>query len=444
VIRGPVLGFALLVACAAGIVFGIAPAVRATSVGASAAMKEDSRSVIGGRNRTSKVLLVVQVAVSLVLLVGAGLFLRTVQNLRHVDIGFDPTNLALFRISPALNKYDAPKTYALYADMLDRIAAVPGVRAVALSQPALLAGSVNSTSIYVQGRTYPRGVRSTGDERSINRLVVSPGFFDTMGISLAAGRALTPRDDTAAPKVALINEAAARKYFPNENPVGQRFGSSIEDSGRLEIVGIVRDTKYNDLREPAPPTMYVTYWQSGVGGATNFEVRTAGAPAGSIGAIRQIVRGLDPNLPVTNVSTQLEQIEGRFQQERLFAQACAWFGGLALVLACIGLFGLMSYSVARRTNELGIRLALGAQREDVLSLVMGESLRLVAIGLVAGLAVALATGRLLGTILFDVSAVDPWTIVAVCALMVVVSAAASYLPARRASRIDPLAALHAE
>ena len=198
-----------------------------------------------------------------------------------------------------------------------------------------------------------------------------------MGIPIVNGRAFTARDDATAPKVVIINEAAAKKYFPNANPVGQRFGSSIETTGQLEIVGVLRNVKYSSVRDEAPPTMYVPYPQTRVGSPV-FEVRTAGgAPAGVMGSIRETVRQIDPNLPLTDVSTQIEQVERRFAQEKLFAQAYTLFGGLALLLASIGLFGLMSYSVSRRTNEIGIRMALGAQRQHVLRLVMRESMILV-------------------------------------------------------------------
>jgi predicted lysophospholipase L1 biosynthesis ABC-type transport system permease subunit len=241
----------------------------------------------------------------------------------------------------------------------------------------------------------------------------------------------------------MVNDAAVRKYFPNQNPIGQHFGSSPEDSGRLEIVGIVRDAKYNDLREPAPPTMYVPYLQNaGSVGSANFEVRTAGDPSGAIGGIRDVARQLDPGLPVTNLSTQLEQVEQRFTQEKVFAQACTLFGGVALLLASIGLFGLMSYSVERRTNEIGIRMALGAQRMDVLRLIMSDSLWLVTIGLGVGLAAALAASHFISTLLFGVGATDLWTLVSVTFVMVLVSGLASYLPARRASLVNPMVALH--
>jgi predicted permease len=437
-----VLLFVLAITAVTGIVFGIAPALRGTGMNVSSALKETSRGVVGSKSLLGKVLLVVQIAVSLVLLIGAGLFLQTLQNLRRVDVGFNPQNLLLFRVNPSLNRYDEKKMTVLYRDMLDRLGTVPGVRAAAMSQPALLSGSVNGTGIYVQGRVYPPG-RSQGDANDINRLVISPNFFEVMGIPVVRGRALTDRDDASAPKVVVINEAAVRKFFPNENPIGQHFGSSPETTGQQEIVGVLHDVKYNSVRDTAPPTMYVPYRQTRLGGAV-FELRTAGTPAGAMGAVREAVRQIDPNLPITDVSTQIEQVERRFRQEKLFAQAYTLFGGLALLLASIGLFGLMSYNVSRRTNEIGIRMALGAQRRDVLGLVMRESMILVVVGVVAGVAIAVAASRLVTTLLFGLPPTDIITMVLAIGVMVTVSALAGYLPARRASKVDPMVALHYE
>jgi len=437
-----VLAFVTGVTLLTAIVFGMVPALRGTAVDVNAALKETGRGVVGTRGLLGRALLVLQVAISLVLLVGAGLFLQTLSNLRRVDIGFDPQNLLLFRVNPSLSNYDESRMRALYAQLLERLAAAPGVRGAAMSQPGLLAGGVSSTGIFLQGRSYPAG-RQQGDGNTINRLVISPNFFDVMGIPLVLGRALTDLDDTNAPAVAVINETAARKYFPGENPIGRRFGTSPETTGQIEIVGVLRDAKYNSVRDAAPATMYVPFRQLRVSSAV-VEVRTAGAPAAAMGSIRDIVRQIDPNLPLVDVSTQIEQVERRFQQEKLFAQTYTLFGGLALLLAAIGLFGLMSYNVSRRTNEIGIRMALGAQRAHVLAMVMRESMLLVGIGVAIGLGSAIAASRFVATLLFGLEPRDPGTIAAATAVMIGVAALAGFLPARRASNVDPMVALHYE
>jgi predicted permease len=437
-----ILAFVLAITSLTGIVFGIAPALRGTRMNLSSTLKETSRSVVGSRSLLTKSLLIAQVAISLVLLVGAGLFLRTLHNLRQVDIGFNPQNLLLFRVNPQLNRYDDARIGMLYRQMMERIGSVPGVQAVAMSQPALLSGSVNSTSIYVQGRAYAAESRER-DSNSINRMVVSPNFLETMGIPVVGGRGLSDSDNQSAPKVVVINQAAARQFFPNENPIGQHFGSSLETTSQLEVVGVVRDAKYDSVRDAAPPTMYVPAAQTRLGNAVR-ELRTAGSPTGAVAAVREAVRQIDPNLPVLDVSTQLEQIERRFSQERTFAVAYALFGGVAVALAAVGLFGLMSYSVARRTNEIGIRMALGARRADVLRLVLGESMVLVVTGVVLGVATALAASRLVTKLLFGLAPTDILSVLGAVLVMMLVSAIAGYLPARRASRVDPMVALHAE
>ena len=430
-----IMAFVIALTAITGIVFGIAPALRATGVNVNDALKASSRGVVGTRTLLGKSLLVVQVAVSLVLLIGAGLFLRTLANLRHVDVGFNAQNLALFRVNPGLNRYDETRANTLYRDLLDRLAVMPGVRVAGFSQPALLSGSINSTSIFIQGRTY-----TAESQDGIHRMVVSATFFETMGIPLLAGRSFTPRDDKAAPKVVIINEAAARKYFPNEDPVGRRFGNSAEKTGDFEIVGVLKNVKYSSVRDEAPPTMYVPYLQAR---ATNpvVAIRTSADPVVAVREIRGVVSQIDPNLPMMDVSTQVEQIELRFQQEKLFAQAYALFGGLALLLAAIGLFGLMSYSVARRTNEIGIRMALGAQRGNVLALVMRESLILVVAGVAIGLAAAFGLGRFVAALLFGLGYTDAMTMILAVLVMIAVSGFAAFLPARRASRVDPMVAL---
>jgi predicted permease len=436
-----ILAFVVGLTVASGMLFGVAPALRASVTssgsGVGAMLKEGSRTMTGGRSRLGKALVVAQVAISLVLLVGAGLFLRTVRNLRHVDVGFETGNLLLVPVNASLNRYDQPRMAGLWAQMLDELPHVPGIRAVTASNPPLLSGGLYRTGIYIQGRAKPT------DRNSLDRLIVAPNFFETMGIRLVAGRGFDGRDTLTGPKVVIVNEAAARKYFARENPIGRRFGQTFETAGDLEIIGVVTNAKYDSVRDDPPPTMYTSTTQNRPGQMT-FELRTAGDPAAAVGAVRDAIRRIDPNLPILKISTQTEQIEQRFAQEKVFAQAYALFGSLAVVIASIGLFGLMSYAVARRTNEIGIRMALGARRQDVIGMVMRESIALVVLGVVVGTAVALGAGRFVASLLFDLAPNDPLTIVVSAMVMGAVAALAGYLPARAAARVDPMVALRNE
>ena len=434
--------FAAVAAVLTSLLFGIVPAIKTTEVNVNAGLIESGRRVAARRSVLGRSLLVIQVALSLVLLVSAGLFLQTLAQLRRVDPGFDTRNLLLLRVMPRASGYDVPRGQELYRTLLERLAGIPGVRGVALSQPALLSGGVSSTSMYVAGKPAPADPRNR-EGHEINRLVVSPEFFEVIGIPILRGRGLTARDHAEAPRVAVINETAAKTYLPGEDPIGKRFGTSPDRTGEIEIVGLARDAKYSDVREPAPPTMYVNYLQAPRAAAV-FELRTERAPEALAGRVRDVVRRIDPNLPLASLMTQRQAIERRFAQEKLFAQACSLFGGIALLLASVGLFGLMSYSVARRTAEMGVRMALGAQRRTVVQMIMAESMSLVGIGLLAGFALTLVASRLIAALLFGVPPYHPGTIAAAAALLVVVSAAAAYLPARRASLVDPIVALRYE
>jgi predicted permease len=430
-----VFGFVAGVSMLTGVVFGLVPAFRATHVDLAGALKESSRSVTGSRSLLSKGLLVLQVAMSLVLLVGAGLFLRTLENLKSVDVGFDSRNLLMFNVNPGVNRYDVDRSAQVFRQVLERMSALPGVRSAALTRTTLLSGSTSTSSMWKQGQT-----SQTAAEEEMFMMDVSPTFFATMGIPVQRGRGFTEHDDMKAPKVAIINEASARKLFPDGDVLGRRIGNSFEKSNEFEIVGVVRDTKYASVRDPGPPTMYRCVLQ-GPARSLNVVLRTAGEPLAMAETVRAAMREVDPALPIQRFTSQTEQISLRFAQERLFATAYTAFGVLALVLACVGLFGLMSYNVARRTNEIGIRMALGAQRGAVVGMVMGESMLLVGIGVALGLAAALWAGRFVKTVVYGLSANDPLTFAAAVGLITAVAALAGYMPARRASNVDPMAAL---
>ena len=450
-----VLVFVSAITAAAGIVFGIAPALRATKVNVGASLKDDSRSTTTANTALARFLLVAQVAISIVLLVGAGLFLRTLNNLQTVDVGFDPQNLVFVRVNTDGSQLDAGGKFRFFQEGLDRLGAVPGVRSATVSRPTLMSGNVSGTTMYVDGRVYPRGRRQgeatvqgdgngySPDRDDINRVVVAPGYFVTMGIPLVGGRNFTGGDTSKSPKVAIINQAAARKFFPNENPIGRRFGGSVETTGETEIVGVVRDARYNSLREAPPATVYIPHLQTNPDDLV-FSIRTAVEPSRVMSAVRAAVSDANPVIPIVTVETQLAQLERRYSQEKVFAQAYVLFGSIALFVAAIGLFGLMSYSVSRRTREIGIRMAMGARREQVLGLVLRESMLLVVVGIVIGVAAALGTGRFVASQLFGLEPTDLTTMLSAVAVMLIVSAAAGYLPARRATRVDPMVALRYE
>jgi len=430
-----VFGFVSALCLLTSFAFGLAPALRATRIDLAHAMKEQGRGTTGGRSRLSRGLLIVQVALSLVLLAGAGLFLQTVSNLRAVDVGFNANNLLMFSVDPTLNGYEPDRTRQVYRDLDRELRALPGVSSVAFTRVVLLSGATSTTGAFIAGQPKPIAVHI---------MTVTPAFFSTMEIRFVGGRDVSDRDVDGAPKVAVINEAAARILYPEGgNPIGRRFGFEQEKDGEVEIVGLVRDARYNSLRDPPPPTVYTPAAQNPPR-ALSAVVRTANDPAGTIAAAREAVRRVDTTLPIANLTTQVDLIERRFAQERLFATAYATFGVVALALASIGLFGLMSYSVSRRTNEIGLRLALGADSRRVARMVVSESMLLVVIGVALGLVAAIASGRLVTSMLFGLAPRDPLTLGLTVALILVVSAFAAYLPARRAAHIDPMVALRAE
>jgi predicted permease len=437
-----VLGFTAAISLLTGVLFGVAPALRATRVDLSPALKDNARAVVhGSRFGLTKALVVAQVALSLVLLAGAGLFVRTLRNLNNVDVGFNVENLLLFKVSPRLSGYKTQQIPSLYDQMLERIEAVPGVVRATISRHPLLSGSAAIDKVFLEGRPAP-GER---DYTYVQR--VRSNFFETMGIPLVLGRGLSERDDESAPRVAVINQTMATRSFPGEDPIGKRLGfNGVQHNREIEIVGVVSDAKYSTLRGRTPATLYFPYKQqaSSFGGQMNFEVRTAGDPTAIVGAIREAVSEVDKNLPLFDITTQRRQIEHSLAQERLFASLSSFFGLLALLLACIGLYGVMSYAVARRTNEIGIRMALGATAPRVTRMVMGETMLMVFIGVVIGLGAALASTQLIESMLFGLAPRDPLTISSATVLMIAVAGVAGYLPARRASRVDPMVALRYE
>jgi predicted permease len=435
-----VLGFTIAVSLATGLLFGLAPAMRATKVDLTPALKDNARSVTGGtRSILTKSLTIVQVSMSLLLLVGAGLFVRTLRNLQNVDIGFNRENLLLFNVEPGLTGYNRAQMAQLYRRMTERLEAIPGVRSASVSLIPLLSGQGQTRGIDVQGYTPQPGV---DDDVKVN--TVSEHFFETMEIPILLGRALSPRDDESAPKVAVINQMLAHKYFGDEIPLGRRFGfGGPETAGQIEIIGVARDAKYTGIRNQTESTVYLPYPQSIPRWAT-FIVRSSGNATALTASVRDAVREVDSNLPIFAVKTQSQQADESLVQERLFATLSSFFGVLALLLACIGLYGVMSYGVARRTNEIGIRMALGATAPRVTRMVMRETMLVVGIGVAIGLGAAVATTRFVAAMLFGLAPTDPLTVLLAVVLMITVAALAGYIPARRAARVDPMIALRYE
>ncbi len=384
---------------------------------------------------------------SLVLLVGAGLFLRTLVNLKRVETGFDENNLLLFTVEPGLIGYKNERLAGLYQRMSERIEAVPGVRSVTFSRMPLLSGGESDRDVFLPGSAAaPHGSAPPGDDAYIHQ--VRENFLSAMGIPLLAGRDLSVHDDSQTPRVAVVNETFAKKFFPGENPLGKRFGFDPETSSQIEIVGLARDAKYADLREEVHPTVYLPWAQElrSLGTAT-FEVRSQGDPATQVAALRQAAREVDANLPLKDIKTQIEQVDETLSMERLFAKLLNLFGLLAQTLAAVGIYGVLAWSVAQRTREIGIRMALGAQRGDVLLMILRQGLVLVLVGVACGLFAAYALLKYLASatrMLYGVSPTDPLTFGGIALLLTLVALAASYLPARRATRVDPLIALRTE
>jgi predicted permease len=419
---------ATAVSCLAALLFGLIPALQL----ARRERPEFLRQAGAGapRLRAGAGLVVAQVAIAVPLVVGAALFLRTIHNLASVDLGFEPRGLITFKIDPTLNRYDEVQMVQLYNRVIERVRALPGVRHAALVENALLSGITSSTTFAIERQT-PRSML-------MNR--VGPGFFETIGLRLVAGRGLGVQDDAAAPPVAVLNEAAAVAFFGRENPVGRQVRTSAVNARMIEIVGVVRDSKYDTLKRSAPATIYLPFSQSPDIGPMFVAVR-ATVLAGLPEQLRRAVADIDSDLPITELKTQTQQIAERTGSERALTMLLVGFGLFALFLACIGLHGVTSYAVARRTSEIGIRLALGARRADILWLLLRQVVLMSAAGLLIGIPGAALAARAVRAYLFGVEPADPWSIAVGAGVLFLVALGAGALPARRAASLDPLVAL---
>jgi predicted permease len=443
-----VLGFTFGLSLLTGIVFGIVPAVRATRVDLTPSLKDTGRgSSATTRSLLSRSLVVAQVSLSLLLLIGAGLLVRTLINLQRVEPGFNQENLLLFNIDPSLLDYKDDRLRNFYQQVFTRLEAVPGVRAVTFSRVPLLSRSSSAGTFDLpNAKPGPDGkVPSTAE---VYFHEVRENFMDAMGIPLLLGRGFTAQDDLKAPKVAIVNQTFAEKYLPGVNPIGQRFSMDIARPDPIEIVGLVKDAKYTSQRDEIPATMYRPWRQTpGAINVMTFEVRTTGDPKAYVGAIRQAVREVEPNVPLNNIKTQIEQADETLSMERLFAKLMSLFGILAQQLASIGLYGVLAYSVSRRTHEIGIRMALGANRGRMLAMILRQGMTLTLIGVALGLTGAYVLTKYLGTLnsmLFGVQPRDPLTFGVSAALLTIVALVACFVPARRATRVDPMVALRYE
>jgi predicted permease len=437
-----ILGFTFGVSLLTGVLCGLGPAIRATRVDLNPVLKgTGSRESRPLRHGLAKSLVVSQVALSLTLLIGAGLLIRSLRQLYQVDTGFNRDKVLVGWVIPVLAGYDHTKEMRLYKELLEKLNAIPGVRSASLSRYRLLFARPDR-NLWVQG-----SASVVEADREVYCYPVGPRFFETQGIGLLLGRGFSPADAETAPRVAVISESLAREFFPNKEPIGRRLGFGKPDaSGDFQIVGVARDIQPH-LREQQPlRAVYIPYTQAFPDdyGQMTFVVRTALDPSGIVPAVRHQVQLIDNNLPLGDIKTQAADADEKLGDERALATLLGLFAALGLLLASIGLYGTISYGVARRTNEVGIRMALGARKEDMLHLVLCEALSLVAIGVAIGVPLSIAGARLISTLIFGVKPADPGTISFTSAVMLAVASLAAYVPARRATKVDPMVALRYE
>jgi predicted permease len=437
--------FALVVAVLTALLFGLIPALRATRLDLSPILKSTTGGITGqGAHRrlpASKILLIAQVGVSLVLLIAAGLFVRSLSRLSEVNLGYNRENLLLFEVNAAPAGVTGPAMLRFHQELLEKFSAIPGVRGVTLSSDGLFSHSESGDPISVEGYT-PK----SGEEIHSRMDHVGPGYFSTVGIPILIGREIEPQDSGNGPRVGVINQTFARQFFANTNPLGKVVKDTYPGNpAQVEIVGVVSDVKYNSLREEAKPRLYAPYfnplWEHT---HAFYEVRTVADPASVSAALRKTVRDTDSALRPIEIKTMPGLVDESLHTDQFIAKLSGAFGLLAVLLASIGLYGVMAYTVARRTRDIGIRMALGAQPNGVLWLVLRETLLLVLIGLAAGLPVALGGAHLLRSMLFGVGVADPAAILFATVLLCLVAALAGLLPARRAMRVDPMVALRYE
>src|SRR6266568_5189518 len=440
-----VLGFTLGVCVLTGILFGLAPALRASHVDLTPALKESVRTAVGsgGRWSLSNLLVVTQVAISLFLLIGAGLLVRALKALENQDWGFVREKVLVVSIDPKRAAYKPEQLAALYQQLLDRANALPGVRSASLALYSWL-----SDMEVIQRITVPGYTPSADERTSVQVNLAGPRYFETEGMTLLLGREFGAQDTEGAPHVAVVNETLVRRFYFGQNPIGKtlRF-QTLFNGGDVEVVGVVKNARYNSPGDHATEMVFLPVLQAASAVAKvgayvgDLELRTAGNPTSVAGEVRAAIAGIDKSLPVDKVTTLSELVDRSLNQVALITGLSSLFGVLAMLLACVGLYGVMSYAVARRTNEIGIRMALGARRSDVMGLVVGHGIKLILAGVGIGIAAALPLARFLASLPFGVKPTDPLTFFVVSLVLAAVALLASYIPARRATKVDPMVAL---
>ena len=426
------------ISLAAGIIFGLAPAWRATRIATHASLRESGGATANPHKLWfDKTLVVGQIALSAALLMGAGLFVHTLLNLDRIPLGFESNHILLFRLNLPRARYSDAQMTTFFQHLEERLASVAGVRKVTASNIGIIGDGHSGASFQIVGRlngTDPARVQTNG---------VGTDFFQTLDIPILQGRAFNPHDTATSPKVGIVNRTLAEKFFHGENPVGHSFKTDSEDAeGPIQIVGIAADTRYADLRSETPPTFYVPYVQRQDGpGRMMVEIRTLADPSSVLPEVRRAVGSLDHNLPMIDVRTMKDQVQSTLANERALAQLAGGFSLLALMLASIGIYGVMAYAVNTRTGEIGLRIALGARTNQVLTHILREAFWLTGAGMALGLMAALWLTKLIRVMLYGIGSTDALTVGATAALLVSVSLLAAFAPARRASRIDPIRAL---
>ncbi len=435
-----ILGFTLLISIATGLVFGLLPALQASRPDLVAALKGEAQAASGRRRFNSRNWLVVaQVALSLMLLVGAGLFVKSMYNAQEMDPGFEPERILLANVNVELHGYDEARGRNFYKRVTERIKALPGVEAASLGAWLPLGPDNNSSTVNVEGYV----PRYANERIEIGYTITGDNYFQTMKTPIVQGRGFTENDDEKSARVVVVNETMARHFWPNQNPVGKRLRLGDSPEPFYEVVGVARNGKYYLLGEGPTNFMFLPLRQNYVGEVTLI-AQTSARPDSLAAAIRQEVAGLDSELPVYGVKTMPEYLDRLLSGPKSIAVLVGVFGLIALLMSAVGLYGVMSYAVAQRTREIGIRMALGAQTATVFSLVIKQGMRLALVGVTIGLIAAFGLTRLLTSLLYGVSATDPLTFVAIALLLTVVALAACWIPARRATKVDPLVALRTE